>query len=128
VKTPERTTAAAFPRHPSVHIIGDSAALKWSGIFIRRHRYPRVVDRFLVPAPEPLITCTIAGRAEFRERDVGGAWLTHHIPRGDIFVTRSRVPYEVRFTSPAGKEIDVISVLSALKAEYAPARHPHRRR
>jgi AraC family transcriptional regulator len=85
-----------------------------------------VVDRFLVPAtPEPLITCIIAGRAEFRERDVGGAWLTHHLRRGDIFVTRSRVPYEVRFTSPAGEEIDVISIhlavdrfFGALEAVY----------
>lgn len=126
VRTPERTTAAAFPRDPSVHIIADSAALKWSGIYVRRHRYPRVVDRFLVPAtPEPLITCTIAGTAEFGERDVGGAWINHQIGRGDIFVTRSKVPYEVRFTSPKGEEIDVISIhlavdrfLAALEAVY----------
>ena len=59
---------------------------------MRRHRYPRVVDRFLVPAtPEPLITCIIAGSAEWRERDVGGAWINHKLGRGDIFVTRSKV-------------------------------------
>jgi len=126
VKTPNRTTAAAFPRHPSVQIVADSASLQWSGIYVRRHRYPRVVDRFLVPAtPEPLITCVIAGSAEFKERDVGGAWITHHIGRGNIFVTRSRVPYEVRFHSPVGGEIDVISIhlavdqfLGALEAVY----------
>ena len=126
VKTPNRTSAAAFPRHPSVQVLADSASLKWSGVYVRRHRYPRVVDRFLVPAtPEPLITCVIAGSAEFKERDVGGAWITHHIERGSIFVTRSRVPYEVRFHSPVGGQIDVISIhvavgqfLVALEAVY----------
>ena len=126
MKTTERTTAAAFPRHASAHVIADSTSLHWSGIYVRHHRYPRVVDRFLVPAtPEPHIACTIAGSAEFKERDIGGAWLTHRIGRGDIFVTRSRVPYEVRFTSPVGGEIEVISMhvavdhfLAALEAVH----------
>jgi hypothetical protein len=42
---------------------------------VRRYRFPRVVDRFLVPAtPEPLISCGLAGSAEFRERERGEAW------------------------------------------------------
>jgi AraC family transcriptional regulator len=126
VGTPDRTTAAAFPRHPSVQVIADSASLRWSGIYVRRHRYPRVVDRFLVPAtPEPLITCIIAGEAAWRERDVGGAWVDHKLGRGDIFVTRSKIPYEVRWSSPRGEEIEVISIhlavdrfLAALEAAY----------
>jgi AraC family transcriptional regulator len=126
MKTPERTTAAAFPRHPSVHVIADSASLRWSGIYVRRHRYPRVVDRFLVPAtPEPLITCIMAGSAEWRERDVGGAWTNHKLGRGDLFVTRSKIPYEVRWSSPRGEEIEVISMhlavdqfRAALEAAY----------
>lgn len=81
------------------------------GLFVRRYRFPRVVDRFLVPAtPEPLISCGIAGSAEFREREIGGSWITRQIGRGDIFVTRSRTPYEVRHASPVGQELDVIQV------------------
>jgi hypothetical protein len=39
-----------------------------------------VVDSFLVPAtPEPLITCNAKGSADFRERDVGGAWITRQL-------------------------------------------------
>ncbi len=111
VKMPDRTSAAAFPRHLSGEVIADSMSLGWSGIFVRRHRQPRVVDRLLVPAtPEPHITCTLGGTAEFRERDVGAAWITHQIRRGDIFVTRSRVPYEVRFSSPPGEALDIISI------------------
>src|SRR6184192_2822639 len=102
MKTPERTTAAAFPRYAAGGPLADSASLQWPGLYVRRYRFPRVVDRFLVPAtPEPLISCGLAGTAEFQEREVGGNWLTRQIGRGDIFVTRSRVPYEVRFSSRA---------------------------
>src|SRR5207248_6038419 len=76
VKTPERTTAAAFPRYAAGEVLADSASLRWKGLFVRRYRFPRVVDRFLVPVtPEPLISCSLAGSAEFRERELGGAWL-----------------------------------------------------
>ena len=72
---------------------------------------PRVLDRYLVPAtPEPLISCGLAGSAEFRERELGDTWVTRQIKRGDIFVTRATTPYEVRFSSPAGEELEVIQV------------------
>ena len=126
VNTPDRTTAAAFPRYTAGEVAADSAALQWPGLYVRRFRFPRVVDRFLVPAtPEPLITCQLAGSAEFQERDLGGAWVTRQIGRGDIFVTHSKVPYETRFRSPAGQELDVIIIhlavdqfLTALEAVY----------
>ncbi len=63
--------------------------------------------------------------AEFRERDVGGAWITRQIRGGDLFVTRSRTPYEVHFQSPPGEELDNLSIhiavepfLAALEARY----------
>ena len=59
------------------------------------------------------------------KRDPGGKWLTHHIRRGDIFVTRSRTPNEARFRSPAGEELETISIhvgidsfRAALEASY----------
>jgi AraC family transcriptional regulator len=123
VNTPERTSAAAFPQYPNVQVLADASSLQWSGIYVRRYRYPRVVDSFLVPAtPEPLITCVIAGSALFRERDIGAAWLTRQLRRGDIFVTRSKTPYEVRFSSPVGEEIDVMSIHLAVD-RYLAALH-----
>ena len=111
VNTPERTTAAAFPRYSSGEVLADSASLQWPGLFVRRSRFPRAVDRFLVPAtPEPLITCTLNGSAEFQERDIGGAWLPRQVRRGDIFVTGSKTPYELRWRSPLGAEMDVIHI------------------
>ncbi len=124
--TPERSTAAAFPRYLTGEVLADSVALRWPGLYARRWRNPRVVDRLLVPAtPEPHIACTLRGTAEFQERDVGGAWITRKIQAGDVFITRSRTPYEVKFQSPAGQELDSLSLhiavepfLAALEARY----------
>jgi len=124
--TPNRTTAAAFPRYAAGEIQADSASLRWQGLFVRRYRSPRVADRFLVPAtPEPLVSCGLAGAAAFLERDIGGAWLTRQIGPGHIFVTRSRAPYEVRFSSRRGEELEIIQVhiavdqfLAALEVAY----------
>jgi AraC family transcriptional regulator len=124
--TPDRSTAAAFPRYLTGEVVADSVALQWSGLYARRWRLPRVVDRFLVPAtPEPHISCTLRGAAEFRERDVGGNWITRKIQAGDLFVTRSRTPYEVDLQSPPGGELDNLSIhiavepfLAALEARY----------
>ena len=126
VKTPERTTAATFPRYAAGEVLADSASLRWKGLFVRRYRFPRVVDRFLVPAtPEPLISCSLAGSAEFREREISGAWLTRQIGRGHIFVTRSRTPYEVSHTTPVGEQLEIVQVhiavdqfLAALEAVH----------
>jgi hypothetical protein len=126
VNTPDRTTAAAFPRYAAGDVLADSASLQWPGLYVRRYRFPRVVDRFLVPAtPEPLISCGLAGSAEFRERELGETWVTRQIGRGDIFVTRSKTPYEVRFSSRVGEELEIIQVhvavdqwLASLEAVY----------
>jgi len=110
-KTPERTTAEAFPRYLAGEVLADSATLKWPGLFVRRYRFPRVVDGFLVPATsEPLITCQLDGSAEFQERDIGGTWIPRQVRRGDIFVTGSKTPYELRWRSPLGAEIDVMHI------------------
>ena len=124
--TPDRSTAAAFPRYLMGELVADSMALQWQGLYARRLRNPRVVDRLLIPAtPEPHISCTLRGTAEFRERDVGGKWITRQIRAGDLFVTRSRTPYEVDLQSPPGQELENLSLhvavepfLTALEARY----------
>jgi len=58
-------------------------------------------------------------------REIGEAWVTRQIRRGDIFVTRSKTPYEVRFSSSVGEELEIIQVhvavdqwLASLEAVY----------
>ena len=126
VNTPDRTTAAAFTRYTHGEIVADSAALQWTGLYARRFRFPRAVDRFLVPATaEPLISCIVRGEAEFQEREIGGEWITRQLQPGDIFITRSRTPYEVRSRAQVGNEMDFVHIhlavdqyLAALEAVY----------
>lgn len=116
MSTPNRSTAAAFPKYLTGEVLADSVALNWPGLYARLWRHPRVVDRFLVPAtPEAHVSCTLRGKAEFRERDVGGDWITRRINRGDLFVTRSVAPYEVRFESPPGEELETLSLHIAVE-------------
>jgi AraC family transcriptional regulator len=111
MKTPERTSAAAFARYTAGPALQDSAALHWEGLYVRRYQFPCVVDRFLVPAtPEPLISCTISGSAEFQEREVNGDWITRTIKQGHLFVTRSKTPYEVAYTSRVGQQLEVAQI------------------
>jgi AraC family transcriptional regulator len=126
MNTPDRTTAAAYPRHLKGQVVADSARLRWPGLFVRRYKFPRVVDRFLVPAtPEPLISCQIKGFAVFKERDPGGKWLTHQLERGTLFVTRSRTPYEVSFSSPAGEELENVQIHVAVDVFVAAVEAAH---
>lgn len=114
--TPDQTTAAAIVRYVHGEVVADSAALQWPGLFARHYRFPRVVGCFLVPATaEPLIACIVAGSAQFRERDVGQAWLTRQLRRGDIFVTRSKTPYELQWHSPAGEALESIAIHLAVE-------------
>jgi AraC family transcriptional regulator len=100
--------------NPHVEVRGDIGMLgpiAWSGLYVRHFRFPRVVYRFLVPATaEPLISCVLGGSAELQERELGEAWVTRQLQRGDIFVTRSKTPYELRCSSPLGEEVDFIII------------------
>jgi AraC family transcriptional regulator len=126
---PDRSTAAAFPQYLSGEVVADSVALQWPGLYARRWRLPRVVDRLLIPAtPEPHISCNLRGLTVFQERDVGGKWITREIRAGDLFVTRSRTPYEVSFESPTGEELDNLSLHIAVEPFLAAldVRYPRR--
>ena len=107
-------------------VLADSASLQWPGLYVRRYRFPRVVDRFLVPAtPEPLISCGLTGSAEFRERELGETWVTRQIGRGDIFVTRRRRPTKCATVRVSAKSLKSskstlrsITGLKSLEAVY----------
>ena len=52
----------------------------------------------------------MAGSAEFEEREIGGRWRSYRVRSGNLFVTCSKTPYELRWRSPSGAEIDVIHI------------------
>ena len=81
----------------------------------RQSRGPSVFHLLVPATPEAHISCNLRGMAEFQERDVGGSWITRRIGAGDLFVTRSRTPYEVKFQSPPGQELDNLSIHIAVE-------------
>jgi AraC family transcriptional regulator len=112
MRTPEHTTAELFPRYLKGEMVADSAACAWPGLFVRHYHLSRAVDRLFVPATvEPLIACIISGAAEFQERAIGGTWSSsRRLQRADVFVTWSKTPYELRWRSPLGSELEVIHI------------------
>jgi AraC family transcriptional regulator len=118
METPERTTAEVFPRYVGGEALGDSTTLKWPGLFVRRYRFARVVDGFLVAIDRVYY---IAGSAEFQEREIGGGWLPRHARRSDLFVTGSQTPYELRWNPPLGAELELVHIHLAGRSAHRSA-------
>ena len=56
MSTPDRSTAAAFPRYLTGEVVADSVALQWPGLYARRWR-PRYPNATLTPgATNPEVT------------------------------------------------------------------------
>src|SRR2546430_4978601 len=97
MSTPDRSTAAAFPRYLTGEVVADSVALQWPGLYARRWRHPRVVDRFLVPAtPEPHISGMTPLQFVTRQRITRAQQLIRETSRSLI-----DVGLEVGYTSPS---------------------------
>lgn len=79
-----------------------------AGAFRAALPLPRVVDGFL------------AGLAEFQEREIGGAFIPRRVRRGDLFVTGSKTPYELRWNSPLGAELELVHIHLAVDQLTAP--------
>jgi hypothetical protein len=81
-----------------------------------RAGHPGTVDVLVLP-----------GSADFRESDFGQAGVRRQLKRGDIFVTRSKTPYELDWKSPVGEELDFIIIHLAVNDDYEDGRrHPGR--
>lgn len=116
MKTPEHTTAEAFPRYVGGKLLADSATRQWPGFFVRRYRFPTAVDGFLVPATaEPLIACTsllVLQNSRNARLAVFGYPATCSAETSSS--PDRRTPYELRWRSPSGAELDVIHIHLAL--------------
>ena len=77
--------------------VGEGPA--WKDILVEIHRRPREEKGMLVPAvAEPQIIWNISGTLQCEERELGGEWLSHRVVPGDLFLTTSPLPYELRWS------------------------------
>ncbi|VFU08459.1 helix-turn-helix domain-containing protein [Methylocella tundrae] len=106
---PERTSPIGLEAHISgtTLISGDGPA--WKDVFVQVFSRNRVQQPFLVPAVvEPLIVWVMSGSATVEERDLGGEWQASRVSVGDFFLTRSPVPYEMRWQADGDRPFQVM--------------------
>jgi AraC family transcriptional regulator len=75
-----------------------AASNGWKNLLVRIYSEPRVEERVIYPAvAEPRIVRILSGAAVVEERELGGSWLKTRVEAGDLFLTASQLPYEVRW-------------------------------
>ena len=78
-----------------VHLGSGSA---WQNILVEIHHRNPVERTLLIPAvAEPQLIWQISGHLLCSDRDLGGKWHTHEVRPGDLFLTASSEPYELKW-------------------------------
>ena len=93
---PESTSAEAFNQYVPGRLI--AASNGWKNLLVRIYSEPRVEGSVIYPAvAEPRIVRILSGAAVVEERELSGPWLKTRVEAGDLFLTASQSPYEVRW-------------------------------
>lgn len=109
-----------------------SAALDWRDVLVQLYAHPARQSPLLVPAvAEPLVVLVVSGRAVVEERLPGGRWHAHDVTVGDFYLTRSEVPYEMRWRALGAPPFEVlhahlsIGLIERAARDVLGARHGH---
>lgn len=87
----------------------------WQDLLVEIHARPDQEEPLFIPAvPEPQIVWNLQGKLVVEEREIGGSWLRSEVNAGDMFLTASRTPYEVRWKADAGAQSVVMAVFVGL--------------
>jgi hypothetical protein len=71
---------------------------------------PGFAAETLLLQPTTLAHPRLFDALQFQEREIGGAWLPRRVRRGELFVTGSKTPYELRWNSPLGAELELVHI------------------
>jgi AraC family transcriptional regulator len=95
---PDRTSARGLEQFIAGHTLLSGDSLAWSDLFVQVYSRHREQNPFLVPAvAEPLVVWVMSGEAIVEERELEGEWTATYVTVGDFFLTRSDVPYMMRW-------------------------------
>jgi AraC family transcriptional regulator len=87
----------------------------WQNILVEIHHRNPVEQILLIPAiTEPQLIWQISGHILCSDRDLGGKWNTHEVSPGDLFLTTSSEPYELKWKAISKDPIIVMHVTLAL--------------
>ncbi|GGA92998.1 AraC family transcriptional regulator [Brucella endophytica] len=106
---PDRTSPAGLAHYIAGRTLQSADGPAWQDVFIQIFSHNATQQPFLVPAvAEPLIVWIVSGRAAVEERDLGGDWTASRVSVGDFFLTRSPVPYELRWRAEGDEPFKVM--------------------
>ncbi|MDB6080379.1 MAG: AraC family transcriptional regulator [Akkermansiaceae bacterium] len=114
-QTPRLTSADAQRKYLPGDLIhlGDGPA--WKDILVEIYSRRLEEKCMLVPAvAEPQIVWQISGNVMCEERDLGGQWSSHQSKPGDVFLTASPTPYELRWKAVTREPSVVMHVFIGL--------------
>jgi AraC family transcriptional regulator len=95
---PAPIPAGEFARHSPGQLIQSGQGEAWKDLLVEIYTLRDCEQSVIIPAvAEPAIVWELSGRAEFSERELGGAWWTYELNAGEFFITTSRTPYELRW-------------------------------
>lgn len=111
-----KTSAAALNRYFSNELLAVSSGAAWKGLLVELHNICRPQqESFLVPAvPEPQLVMMLSGKMYLEERELGGQWKGSEVNPGDIFLTASPDPYEVRWRCLGPEPAQIIQLFVGL--------------
>jgi len=93
-----RNSAQALTRHFPGELIQQGAGPAWQDLLVQVHSRPGSGGILFVPAvPEPQLVLLLEGEVLLAERELGGEWSEVLVKPGDMFLTTSDAPYEVRW-------------------------------
>jgi len=106
---PERTSPVGLESYISGTTLSSGEGPAWKDLFVQVFSRNRVQQPFVVPSvAEPLIVWVMSGSAIVEERDPGGDWAASRVSVGDFFLTRSPVPYEMRWRAEGDQPFQVM--------------------
>jgi len=107
----EHTSAESLARHVGGALMATGSGHAWKDLLVQIFAHRPVEPGLLVPAvPEPLITWVLSGTAVVEERELDGEWAAHRVGPGDLFLTASALPYELRWRAEGEEPFSVMHV------------------
>lgn len=115
MEVPPRTSAVEHRNYfpgKMIHL-GEGAA--WQNILVEIHHRNPVEQTLLIPAvAEPQLIWQISGHLLCSDRNLGGEWNTHEVEPGDLFLTSSSEPYELKWKAITKEPTTVMHVTVGL--------------
>lgn len=107
----EHTSAESLAGHVGGALMASGSGHAWKDLLVQVFAHRPVESGLLVPAvPEPMITWVLSGTATVEERELDGAWEAHRVQPGDLFLTASALPYELRWRAEGDAPFSVMHV------------------